>query len=213
VTAREEERRRLRRDLHDGIGPTLAGMSLQLLAAHRMVDPDGDAAGVLDALRGDLRTCLAETRQLVDQLRPAALDHGLREGLATECRRFDADRLRVTLRAGEQLDGLPAAVEVAAYRIVAEALTNVARHAEARTVLVDVRRGNGLELDVVDDGVGLSGTGRRGVGLDSMRERAEELGGECEIGSSEPHGTTVRVRLPLPNGTRERAQVVGSGVG
>lgn len=198
VTAREEERRRLRRDLHDGIGPTLAGMSMQLLAAYRLVEPQSRAGQVLATLKGDLQVCRAETRQLVDQLRPAVLDRGLREGLAAECRRFDSQRLRVSLSAEDRLDGLPAAVEVAAYRIVAEALTNVARHAGARSCGVEVRRGTQLEVQVVDDGVGLAVPGRRGVGLESMRERAEELGGDCVISATVPHGTTVRVRLPLP---------------
>ncbi|GAA2697743.1 sensor histidine kinase [Actinoplanes palleronii] len=206
VLAREEERRRLRRDLHDGLGPAIAGMSMQVRAAQKLLtDPDRAAerlperAGeILGTLATDLRTCTAELRQLVDQLRPAALDHGLADALRAECRRFDTTGLTVRLRIEQPLDGLPAAVEVAAYRIVAESLTNVARHARAGACQVTVRRGQTLRIDIVDDGVGLSAAPRSGVGLDSMRERVAELGGEYEIGPAQPRGTAVRVALALP---------------
>ncbi|MEU8664883.1 sensor histidine kinase, partial [Actinoplanes philippinensis] len=96
--------------------------------------------------------------------------------------------------------GLPAAVEVAAYRIVAESLTNVARHARASACEVTVHRGRSLRIDIVDDGVGLPGSPGAGVGLDSMRERVAELGGDYDIGPAEPRGTAVRVALALPTG-------------
>jgi signal transduction histidine kinase len=96
------------------------------------------------------------------------------------------------------MDGLPAAVEVAAYRVVAEALTNVARHAQARTCRITVDRQRSLVLQILDDGVGIASPAPRGVGLDSMRERAAELGGECVITEAVPHGTAIRVSLPLP---------------
>ncbi|MER7169288.1 sensor histidine kinase, partial [Micromonospora sp. NPDC000207] len=197
VTAREEERRRLRRDLHDGLGPTFAGMSMQVRAARRLATDRQRLVGVLDGLAEDLRTCTAEVRQLVDRLRPPALDRGLESALRAECRRFDGPGLSVRLRVEDDPGRLPAAVEVAAYRIVAEALSNVARHARATTCEVVVRRGRALVVEVGDDGVG--GVARRpgGVGLDSMRERAVELGGECDVVGRDPHGTLVRVRLPL----------------
>jgi len=197
VVAREEERRRLRRDLHDGLGPTIAGMSMQVSAALRVVGRQERAGIILDALAGDLRGCTVEVRRLVDQLRPPALDRGLPAALRAEGRRFDGEDLSVTVEAPDELDGLPAAVEVAAYRIVAEALTNVARHARASRCTVTVEHCEALVLTVVDDGVGLPTAGRRGVGLDSMRERAEELGGTCAFRTVEPHGTAVEVRMPL----------------
>jgi len=205
IMAREEERRRLRRDLHDGLGPTLAGMSMQVRAARKLVGGSGRVAGILDALTGDLQTCTSEVRQLVDQLRPAALDRGLAAALRAECQRFDGSGLTVELRVAGSLHPLPAATEVAAYRIAGEALANVARHAQARTCRVvvgrfTVGRVDALTLEIVDDGIGISGvdgSGRRGVGLISMRERAAELGGDCTITAAAPRGTTVRVRLPI----------------
>ena len=197
VTAREEERRRLRRDLHDGLGPTFAGMSMQVRAARKLATDRQRLVGILDGLAEDLRTCTAEVRQLVDQLRPPALDRGLESALRAECQRFDSPGLSVRLRVEDELDQLPAAVEVAAYRIVGEALANVSRHARATTCDVVVRRGRALVVEVGDDGVGILARRPGGVGLDSMRERAAELGGECDLVDRTPQGTLVRVRLPF----------------
>ncbi|WP_432954521.1 sensor histidine kinase [Micromonospora haikouensis] len=197
VMAREEERRRLRRDLHDGLGPAFAGMSMQVRAARKLAGTDQERlAQILDGLADDLRVCTGEVRQLVDELRPAALDRGLESALRAECQRFDGPHLTVRLRIEDVLPRLPAAVEVAAYRIVGEALANVARHARARSCEVAVRRGRALVIEVSDDGVGIVGPRAGGVGLDSMRERAAELGGECEVIGREPRGTLIRVRLP-----------------
>jgi signal transduction histidine kinase len=197
ITAREEERRRLRRDLHDGLGPTLAGMAMQVRAAQKLAAGQPRTARILDALAADLQTCTAEVRRLVSHLRPPALDRGLAAALRNECARFDTATLSVRLEVDGDLQGLPAAIEVAAYRIVAEALTNVTRHAQASNCRVTVRRDRALTLDIVDDGVGLGPRRPGGVGLDSMRERATELGGDFEISAVEPHGTAVRVRLPF----------------
>ncbi|GGK21455.1 hypothetical protein GCM10010124_12370 [Pilimelia terevasa] len=207
IAAREEERRRLRRELHDGLGPTLTGMAMQVRAASRLTaDPDR-VAGLLAALADDLRLASAEVRQLVDGLRPPALDRGLAAALRDQVARFDSPALGVSLDVSGAEGELPAAIEVAAYRIVAEALHNVARHARARTCRVAVRRGRMLELTVADDGVGIpagvaveGAAGARaaqgsGVGLGSMRERAVELGGDCTVATG-PGGTTITVRLP-----------------
>ncbi|MFC7545690.1 sensor histidine kinase [Plantactinospora sp. GCM10030261] len=205
VMAREEERRRLRRDLHDGLGPTLAGMSMQVRAARKLMAEPSRADEILAMLADDLRGCGRELRRLVDQLRPPALDRGLADALRAESHRFDGPALAVRLTVTDDLAGLPAAVEVAAYRIAAEALTNVARHANATTCRITVTRGRWLTLEIVDDGTGIGATALGGavsavggVGLDSMRDRAAELGGDCEIGDAAPHGTAVTVRLPLP---------------
>lgn len=197
ITAREEERRRLRRDLHDGLGPTLAGMAMQVRAAQKLVADQPRTTRILDALAADLQTCTGEVRQLVNQLRPPALDRGLAAALRNECARFDSGTLSVRLQVDDDLQGLPAAIEVAAYRIVAEALTNVTRHSQATTCRVTVRLDRALGLEIVDDGVGLGPRRPGGVGLDSMRERATELGGEFEITDAAPHGTSIRVRLPF----------------
>ncbi|WP_318783314.1 sensor histidine kinase [Plantactinospora soyae] len=205
ITAREEERRRLRRDLHDGLGPTLAGMAMQVRAAHKLVAEQPRTGRILDALAADLQTCTAEVRQLVDQLRPPALDRGLAAALRNECGRFESSTLSVRLQVEGNLQGLPAAIEVAAYRIVAEALTNVTRHSQASICWVNVDRDRALTLEIVDDGVGLGPRRPGGVGLDSMRERATELGGDFDITERAPHGTSIRVRLPFQPAITDQA--------
>jgi signal transduction histidine kinase len=195
--AREEERRRIRRDLHDGLGPSLAGMSMQVRAANRLAPEQTRVAQILQGLEGDLRSCASEMRQLVDQLRPPALDNGLEAALHAECQRFASGALSVRLTSSDDLSGLPAAIEVASYRIVAEALTNVVRHSGARTCEVTIHRSRSLRIAVTDDGVGLRQPARDGVGLTSMRERAAEVGGECTISDADPHGTVIEVELPL----------------
>ncbi|MCW6011259.1 sensor histidine kinase, partial [Micromonospora sp. CPCC 205371] len=151
----------------------------------------------------DLRPCAAEVRRLVGELRPPALDDGLEAALRGECRRLSSPGFSVRLHVDQPLADLPAAVEVAAYRIVAEAVTNAARHAHAAGCVVTVARPGPLVIEVTDDGAGLTAAAPRragsggGVGLSSMRERAAELGGSCEVTAARPHGTTVVARLPL----------------
>lgn len=214
VAAREEERRRLRRDLHDGLGPTLAGMALKLdVAAGRMTDDPAFAGATIDGLRREVQGAIADVRRLAYDLRPPALDEvGLLGAIGQQAARLGAlagaptpggvrvggDGLLVSIEAPASLPPLPAAVEVAAYRIAAEALANAARHARARHCEVRVSIGDALSLEVRDDGQGLPEDLRAGVGLASMRERAAELGGTCTIESSPGDGTVVRARLPLP---------------
>ncbi|WP_329787503.1 ATP-binding protein [Lentzea sp. DG1S-22] len=189
VRAREEERLRLRRDLHDGVGPALVGIRLQLKALRRSL---GD---VLDPVLADVDTTAVEVRRLVDGLRPPILDQGLALAVRDEAARFRGDLLvEVDV---EQIDGLSAAVEVAAYRIVAEALTNTARHSGASTCTISVRTDGDLVVEVVDDGRGVAADSKPGVGLDSMRERCAELGGSCTVGPAHPRGTRVVARIPL----------------
>ena len=200
VTAREEERRRLRRDLHDGLGPVLASIPLKLDAARNLLTRDPSAA---DALLVDLKkqtqTAVADIRRLVYELRPPSLDElGLVPALREQTEQYSHDGLHISIDAPEQLPSLPAAVEVAAYRIAQEALTNVVRHAQAHTCSIHFTLDNGLCVEVCDDGRGIPAGQRAGVGLTSMRERAEELGGTCEIEAIPAGGTRIYVRLPLP---------------
>ena len=201
VLAREEERRRLRRDLHDGVASALTGTRMLADVARRTVPADGPAPALLETLSADLESCCAEVRALIDGLRPAALDHGLGPALAALVDRFsEGDGAPDTsLSVDGDLADLPAAVEVVAYRVVAEALTNVVKHARAGVARVEARRDERhLELLVVDDGVGLhaaSAAPGSGVGLGSIRERVEELGGRCRITSGP--GTRVEVLLPV----------------
>lgn len=207
VTAREEERRRIRRDLHDGIGPTLASMVHRLDRAEDLVAEDPEAAGAaLQGIKEQVRGTLGEIRRLVYSLRPPALDEfGLTYALREQAAQFNQPGgLQVELDLPERLPPLPAAVEVAAYRIALEALTNVARHAGARRCRVTLAlAGEGgrraLSVEVVDDGAGLSEGVRAGVGLTSIRERAEELGGTYALGPAPGGGARLCAWLPAPH--------------
>jgi signal transduction histidine kinase len=202
VLAREEERRRLRRDLHDGLGPALAGHLLQLdvvtANARRGQPVDADLA----AVQADLRATMDEVRRVVEGLRPPALDElGLVGAVGQTLDRLFAGSPVVASLHAEPLPSLPAAVEVAAYRIVSAAATNVARHSGATTCVVSIEHvGQALRVCVRDDGgrrtgpavVAMSSTGN---GLQTMRERAEELGGRLGVFSED--GTTVVAELPV----------------
>lgn len=198
VVAREEERRRIRRDLHDGLGPSLSGVVFQLESARLQVPRDPDAAQrAIAATSALVQDVVADVRRLVHDLRPPALDDlGLVGALRQQAERMSADGLEVTVEAGE-LGHLSAAVEVAAYRIAGEALTNVARHASATRARVRVRADDRLLVEVSDDGVGIPADVQAGVGLVSLRERAAELGGRTEVSCPATGGTVVRAWLPL----------------
>jgi len=203
VTAREEERRRLRRDLHDGLGPTLAGVTLGLHAARRqLVTAPAEAGQLLETLETQVEQAVADVRRVVYGLRPPALDEfGLLRAVQLQAAQLEATEPSLVVRLDspvEGLGGLPAAVEVAAYRIVCEALTNVVRHAEATTCSVRINLNGALEVDVADNGRGLPPDKGAGVGVLGMRERAAELGGQLVITSDE-RGTVVRARLPVPH--------------
>ena len=199
VTAREEERRRLRRELHDGLGPVLASLTLKVDAARDELAYDAAAAAeMLAGLKGDLQAAVEDVRRLAYDLRPPALDDlGLAASLCLLAERYQSASLAITCDLPECLPPLPAAVEVAIYRITGEALTNVVRHAGARTCTVRLAVADRVELTISDDGRGLPADAATGVGLLSMRERAAELGGECAVISTPGAGTTVRVWLPL----------------
>jgi signal transduction histidine kinase len=201
VATREEERRRLRRDLHDGLGAQLAGLNVQAGTLRRLIPQDPEAADELVVeLRDELRSAITDIRRLVYDLRPPALDDlGLVEALRRLAERYgsNGEQLHVLVEAPEDLPNLPAAVEVAVYRIAQEAITNVARHARARNCVVRLVVNEGAELEIVDDGVGIPAERSTGVGLSSMRERASELGGNCVVESTPEGGTRVLVSLPM----------------
>jgi signal transduction histidine kinase len=198
VVTREEERRRLRRDLHDGLAPTLAAAGLTAATAHDLVRRDpARTEQVLDTLQHNLRAAVADIRTLVDELRPPALELGLMTAVKERAAEL-SQLVDVEVVGPDSLPALPAAVEVAAYRICQEALMNVLKHAHARHVLVRLGAGDLLTLDIEDDGVGLNGHPARGIGLGSMRERAAEVGGRCTISARPDGGTRISVCLPLP---------------
>ncbi len=201
VTMREEERRRLRRDLHDGLGPTLAGLTLGLDTARALAPQLPDLQELLGKLKSETQRAVTDVRRIVYGLRPPALDElGLAGSLREEMGRLQrqAPALSVSLIASDDdIADLPAAVEVACYRIVTEALTNVARHAHATRCLVRIQLGHGLDVEVRDDGAGLPEGWRSGVGIASMRERVAELGGDLVIEPDLPRGTRIAALLPV----------------
>jgi signal transduction histidine kinase len=202
VGAREDERRRIRRDLHDGLGPALAGITAALEGLEEIARTDpAAAAAALPDLRAAARAAVGDVRRLVDGLRPPALDElGLVAALDEELRRLQqATGVRCSIAAPGRLPALPAAVEVAAMRITLEAATNVVRHASATSCAVTVEVGDRqLVVRVDDDGTGLRPDTTPGVGLVSMRERAEEVGGAVEVAARPEGGTRVSAVLPLP---------------
>lgn len=210
VTTREEERRRLRRDLHDGLGPVLASQSLKLAAASQILAKDpAQAKKLLDEINSQNEATLEKIRALVYALRPATLDE---LGLVGAVRDLS---LTLSLESGSKpgvrtevlepkgnLPTLPAAVEVAAYRIATEALTNVHRHSGAQHCIVTFEietlgESRTLNLSVEDDGSGIPRDRVKGLGMTTMRERAEEIGGWVEVESNERHGTRMCAVLPL----------------
>jgi signal transduction histidine kinase len=201
VTAQEEERRRLRRDLHDGVGPTLASLSQRLDTAADMITRDPQASvQLLKELKGQIKSTVAEIRRLVYALRPPVLDEF---GLVSAIREHVAPYtgpggLQITFEATEPMPSLPAAAEVAAYRIALEAFTNIVQYAEATHCDIKILlENNSLLLEITDNGKGLPPNRHSGVGLTSMRERASQLGGECNIEDLPAGGTRVRARLPI----------------
>ncbi|MDN5765935.1 MAG: histidine kinase [Humibacillus sp.] len=210
VSAKEEERRRLRRDLHNGLGSKLAAVGLKLDAAQAMAEERPELSReVITGVKADIRETIADIRRLVDGLRPPALNELGLIGALCECgTRFSHAGIgpQITVVASGALPPLPAAVEVATFAIVNEAMTNVVRHANAtrcsvRLSLQPGRPGGtppwALLIEIEDDGVGAGPASRRGVGTASMRERAEELGGTVSVSTGPVGiGTCVRARIP-----------------
>ncbi|WP_210506233.1 sensor histidine kinase [Naasia sp. SYSU D00057] len=203
LATREDERRRLRRDLHDGLGPQLAAAVMTLdTAASALARSDLDRARrLVSAGRDDIGEAVRDVRRLVEGLRPPSLDdlglaETLRSGAAALTGRDGGSGPEITVDA-DGLPLLPAAVEVAALRIAQEAMLNAVRHSRARRIAVTVKARPGvLELEVLDDGAGIAPDAGGGVGLTSMRERAAELGGSCTVTRAEPTGTRVAAALP-----------------
>ena len=207
LVAREEERRRLRRDLHDGIGPTLAAQSMRLDVTRELLhDIPDDARLTLDDLQQGTRDVIAELRRIVDNLRPNAVDQlGLVSAIRQRAAAFAArnpagtNAVQITVNAPGSLPSLPAVVEVAAYSIAIEAINNAVRHGQPRHCQVTMSLASGrMVLVVADDGVGIGTHPSTGVGLTSMRDRAVELGGSFHIAPDRTgRGTRVEATLPL----------------
>jgi len=203
VSAREEERRRLRRDLHDGLGPALTGVSLGLRTAVRQLERSAYSStleptrDLLDRVADEVDALVIEVKRVVRDLRPTALDQlGLIDAVGEFTRTF-SDDLEFHLTMPSAPIELPAAVEVAAYRIVTEAVTNIVRHAKAAQCWLSITTGPTVDIDVVDDGIGVTDGVSNGVGWTAMSERATELGGSLHVTGRDPHGTHIHVRIPV----------------
>lgn len=199
VAAREEERRRLRRDLHDSLGPSLAALTLKAGAARMVIESDPRRADVLmqEVERGTQATT-GEIRRIAHSLRPPALDElGLAGAIRRAAETSIGAGVEAVLRVPNELPPLPAEIEASVLRIAQEALSNVQKHAHARTCWIELSVGSDLRLAVRDDGIGLGGGRQAGIGLASMSERAAELGGSADIRTGIDGGTEVWVRIPL----------------
>lgn len=196
VIAREEERRRIRNDLHDGLGPVLSGLKLRAETARNLVGDNPQVDALLDDIAARTETAVSDVRRLVYSLRPPALDD-LGLGAALQELGYQT-ALPVSVTLPDPMPPVSAAVEVAVFRIAQEALTNVARHADATTAHIELRVDpNQLTMSISDNGRGLPPETRAGVGLRSMRERVSELGGALTIESSDGLGSTIRITIPL----------------
>jgi signal transduction histidine kinase len=206
VAGREEERRRLRRDLHDGVGPSLAAVVLKLNAAQSRAD-GAERNALLGEARAEVKDAIAEVRRLVDDLRPPAIDEGGLLGAIRQRAAGLSGDLVIEVDGPASMPALPAAVEVAAFRIASEAMTNVARHSSATRCRILVALNGSFELTVIDNGGGVDPFVRRGVGWTSMQERAAELGGSCTVTSRPGGGLVVRAVLPFEQRLGEPADV------
>jgi signal transduction histidine kinase len=208
VTSREDERRRIRKDLHDGVGPKLALLSMNLEVIKELIATDPDSAKRLVDAAGDrAHEAISEVRRVVSNLRPAVLDElglvgavGLLTEQTTDAHRHQLDgALHVTLEAhpADGLEELPAAVEVAAYRIISEAVNNASRHAHANQCRVCIGLDGALQISVCDNGTGISAHAIPGTGISSIHKRASELGGTASVQPSPGGGTVVTATIPL----------------
>ena len=203
VLTREEERRRIRRDLHDGLAPTLAALALTASTVEELIPRNPALASTMaHELQEGIRTTIGDIRRLVYDLRPPTLDQlglvaAMQEHITRSTPADPNKALKVTLKTPPALPPLPAAIEVAIYRITQEAFANVLRHAQARNCHICLTLSDTLRLEIIDDGRGVPPEHHTGVGLLSMRERATELGGSCLIETPPTGGTRLCASLPL----------------
>jgi signal transduction histidine kinase len=204
VAVTRQKRDRLRRDLHDGLGPSLSGvgLGLQALQDAQAADDQATAGQLLARIREEVATAVGEVRRILDDLRPAVLDRTrLPDAIRRHAAAVSSGPIEVSVDAAPDLPTLPEAVETAAYRITQEALTNVVRHAGAHHAHITLDASAAvLTVTVTDDGHGINSATAGGLGLTSMRQRAQALRGTLRVDSSD-HGTTVVATLPLQDGS------------
>ena len=200
VTAREEERRRLRRNLHDGLGPTLAGATLRIDSARNKLESDpSQADSLLVETKGQIHDMIEDIRSLVYELRPPALDDmGLVKAVRAYINNQKFVDLKILVDDLKGLPTLPAAVEVAAYRIATEGITNVIQNTQATNAVITFYQEHGnLIVEIKDDDKSIQDPNEISAGMTSIRRQAEELGGQMEITQKSP-GTLIRACLPCP---------------
>lgn len=198
LRARQENMREIMREFHDGIGPSLRGIHMQVRAAVQgLPESYSELRGQMGSAISDIETTLADVRELPNRIYPRELYAGLHDAVRRQAEQFNSPDLAVEVLADGELGTLPAAVEHAAYVITRLALANVAEHSHARSCAILLRRTGDLELQITDDGQGFPESTVWGVGLASMRERCVELGGTCLIEQVKPSGTKVIARLPI----------------
>lgn len=205
VTAQEEERRRLRRDLHDGVGPTLASFTQRLETVVELLHTNPQKSEqMIRALQDQVTETVADIRRLVYALRPPVLDEfGLVSAIREHVAQYNRPNgMAISFDVTDPMPPLSAAVEVAAYRIALEAFTNVIRHSHASECRIRLKVvKDELMVEIADNGKGIPNTNHAGIGLHSMRERASELGGTCIIENIASGGTVVLAKLPMLNST------------
>lgn len=207
AAARQDERRRLRRDLHDSLAPCLAALHMRLEVAGLTIGADADRALTLfEQTRQDISAAIADIREIIRDLSaPQRTEEksrqNFRHSLTNQVRAFDSatgGRLRLSMEIPDDVDRLPTGIQFELQNIAGEALANVVRHSRATVCHISVQlSGDGIHLLVEDNGVGISRTAAAGIGLPSMCIRSRELGGEFSVERNHPRGTVIRVRLPL----------------
>jgi signal transduction histidine kinase len=197
-TARDAERSALRRELHDGLGPAIAGVGYGLRAARNLIATDPDAAAtLLDTLAGEVEARVEDVRMLARELVPPALvESGLPAALAELAERYRLGGFEVDLDIGEAIPALPQPTASALYGIAVEGVRNASRHSGSTGCVVGIRLdSDALVLSVDDSGTGIADDASTGVGLQSMRERADAIGARLTISNPPAGGTSVTVRL------------------
>jgi signal transduction histidine kinase len=211
ISAQEDERRRVARELHDELGQTLAGLALQMEAMQRLVPNDPErAVGQMQQTRASIADATDRMYDLILALRPSALDDlGLAAALRSHAERsLEGSQIHFQIDVGKLEGRLPVEMETSLYRIFQEALSNVIRHAHATEVHIELARQNGDFRGVIcDNGQGFDpatvqadGENPRGLGLLGMQERVAQLGGCLEIHSSPGAGTTIVICIPVAEG-------------
>lgn len=199
VMAREEERKRIRRDLHDGLGPQLASLGMNIEAARNLYKINHNAGEeLLITTHTQLKDAINDIRQLVYDLRPPILDElGLTFAINELIRQYSHSEIHFKVFMPPNVSTLPAAIEIATYRIIQESISNVIRHSNATECIIKITMNNYLTIEITDNGKGISTISKKGIGMASMRERTEELNGTFHVISTSKQGVSIQAIFPF----------------